>query len=184
MVLRNIETHHGPPDGPPNGLPSKTGHRCQGVTFGVTMRLGNGILLSPYPRTRHLKHRRLLTTWRSASTTILGVVIVTMPKSTSGNERSMMSGFDARTHSFPGFCCQTSLEPWTCQAKSAGFWLRLPMAYRVPWTRKATDISSPKRRTIFFPPPIRHWTCATSLTVGETHGATSMLHVIADTKVR
>jgi hypothetical protein len=26
------------------------------ITFGVTMRLGNEILVSPYPRTRHLSH--------------------------------------------------------------------------------------------------------------------------------
>jgi hypothetical protein len=37
---------------------------------------------------------------------------------------------------------------------------------------KATDISSPGQRTIFFPLSIRHRTCAMSSTVGETRGAT------------
>jgi hypothetical protein len=67
------------------------------VTFGITMKSENGILLSPYPWLRHLKQERLLTTGHSASA--------------SENVRIMMLGSDVRTHSFPGICCPTSLEP-------------------------------------------------------------------------
>ena len=81
------------------------------VTFGVTMKSGNGILLNLSPGMRHLKQERLLTIEHSASATIPDVVIVAMPRNASGSKRNMMPGSDVRTHSFLEICCLTLLKP-------------------------------------------------------------------------
>jgi hypothetical protein len=81
------------------------------VTLGVITRPSNGISLSSYLGTRHLKQERILTIGHSASTAILDATIVATPRSVSGNEQSMMLGSDAKTHSFPKIYCPTSLEP-------------------------------------------------------------------------
>jgi hypothetical protein len=49
------------------------------------MRLENGIPVSLYPWMRHLKPERLLTIGRSASAATPDIVIVAMPRSTSGS---------------------------------------------------------------------------------------------------
>jgi hypothetical protein len=152
-------------------------------TFNVITRPKSGTPLSPYLEIRYPRQEKLLTTGHSANAKTLDVMIIVMPRIASRNERSTMPGTNAIIRSFPVTCYPTLLEPYTRRVKSAEFWPKSPTTCSALWTQRATDRSLSKRRTIFFP-LIRVRTCATSSTVGETRGATSMLRVIVSMKVR
>jgi hypothetical protein len=81
------------------------------VTFSVITRPENGTPYNPYPRTRHLKQERLLTTGHSTSVAIPDVAIIATPRSESRNERSVMPGTNVRTRPFSETCFPTLPKP-------------------------------------------------------------------------
>jgi hypothetical protein len=101
-----------PTASPPNQGRSPHGLRRVNVgagaeTFDVITRPESRIPLNPYLETRNPKQKKLLTTGIFANVKTLDVVITFTPRSSSGNERSMMPNIGATMRSFPGTCYPT-----------------------------------------------------------------------------